>query len=70
MGSLSIWHWLILLIYLGLLGLFMVAAVRIAHRTGFSGWWTVLLRIPLVNIIVIWRFSKARWPAFEGRISR
>ena len=65
MGGLSIWHLLIVLVYLGLLVLFWVSVVRIARRTGFSGWWTLLLVIPLANIIVIWRFSKVRWPAFD-----
>lgn len=69
MGGLSIFHLLIVLIYLGFVVLFWISVVRIAHRTGLSGCWTVLLVIPLVNIFVVWRFSKARWPAFDARIS-
>lgn len=36
--------------------------VRILHKAGFSGWWFLLLLIPVVNIIMVWVFAYAKWP--------
>lgn len=59
MGSFSIWHWLVLIIYFVIFG---VPTWRILTRTGHSGWWSFLLLVPLVNIIAFWIFSYKRWP--------
>ena len=34
----------------------------VAKKAGFSRWWSLLLVIPLVNLIVIWVFSFMEWP--------
>lgn len=36
--------------------------VRILHKAGYSGWWTLLLFLPAVNIIMVWAFAFAKWP--------
>lgn len=64
MGSLSIWHWLIVLIYLFI---FIVPAWRIASKAGFSGAWSLLMIVPLVNLILIWIFAFVRWPAVRDQ---
>ena len=38
---------------------------RIFQRTGISGWWALLMLIPLLNIAVLWIFAFARWPALD-----
>lgn len=63
MGSISIWHWLIVIAEIWLLIAFWIAMVRILKRVGYSGWWSLLALVPIVNVIALWRFSKARWPA-------
>ncbi|MDQ0394989.1 hypothetical protein [Labrys monachus] len=65
MDSFSIWHWLILLIYVGVAIVYWVSLVRILNRAGYSGWWSLLTLVPLVNIYALWRFSRARWPALD-----
>ena len=40
----------------------MVPAWRIAKKAGYSGALSLLLLIPLVNIVVIWIFAFAKWP--------
>jgi hypothetical protein len=65
MGSFSIWHWLILIIEVFAMIGYWVSVVRILNRTGFSGWWSLLTLVPLVNIYGLWRFSKAKWPAVD-----
>ena len=35
----------------------------IAKKAGYSGWWALTMMIPIVNIIMVWVFSFAKWPA-------
>lgn len=62
MGQLSSWHWLILL---ATVVLFMYPYVRIIKRAGFSGWWVLTMFVPIVNLIMIWVFALAKWPAID-----
>jgi hypothetical protein len=40
---------------------------KIWQRTGHSGWWGLLMLVPLVNIISIWVLAYKEWPALSGR---
>lgn len=60
MGSMSIMHWLIVLI---ILAAYVVPVVKILHQAGYSGWWVLISFIPLGNIVGLWIFAFARWPA-------
>jgi hypothetical protein len=42
-----------------------VPAVKVLPRVGFSGWWSILIFVPLVNIIALWIFAFGRWPIDE-----
>jgi uncharacterized membrane protein YhaH (DUF805 family) len=42
--------------------------VRILKKAGYSGWWSVLMVVPLVNIVMVWVFAFADWPALKARI--
>ena len=35
---------------------------RICTRAGFSGWWSLLVVVPLLNLIMLWVFAYAKWP--------
>ena len=37
-----------------------------AKKAGFSKWWSLLLIVPVANIVVIWVFSTISWPAEKG----
>lgn len=37
-------------------------SIRILHKAGFSGWWALLLLIPIVNIVFVWVFAFINWP--------
>jgi ATP/ADP translocase len=52
-------HW-----FVGLVGflLFVIPAVKIVRKAGYSGWWVVASLIPFVNVIMFWVFAFARWP--------
>jgi uncharacterized membrane protein YhaH (DUF805 family) len=32
----------------------LLSCVRLLHRTGHSGWWALLMFVPLVNVIGLW----------------
>ena len=59
MGSFSIWHFIILLLYLVV---FVVPSWRIVSKAGYSGAWALLMLVPLVNIVALWLFAFSRWP--------
>jgi len=35
---------------------------RIATKAGFSGVWSLLMLVPLLNIVMMWVFAFAKWP--------
>jgi hypothetical protein len=39
-----------------------VAIVRIVQRAGSSGWWTLFILVPVVNMAALWYFAFADWP--------
>jgi len=64
MGSFSIFHWLIVIV---LLALYFVPIVRILQKAGYSGWWCLIVFVPLVNIIMFYVFAFANWPALRDK---
>lgn len=66
MGSFSIMHWLVVGIFFAI---FLVPIANIVHRAGLSRWWCILAIIPLINVIALWIFAFARWPAIDERPS-
>ncbi|PMS16021.1 hypothetical protein C0Z18_25205 [Trinickia dabaoshanensis] len=62
MGAMNIWAWLIGIVFtLAML----YPYVRIIRRTGHSGWWFLTMLVPVVNLIMIWVFAFAKWPAVD-----
>ena len=57
--------------FVGLVFVIIVLAItvipffRIFQRTGRSGWWALLMVIPLINLVVLWIIAFARWPAVD-----
>ena len=60
MGTFSLWHWLIVLV---IVGFFIWIYARIAQKAGFSGWWSLIMFVPLVNLVMVWVFAFIGWPA-------
>lgn len=70
MGSFSIIHWLILLIYAAVI---VVPTAQIVRKAGFSRWWSVLATVPLVNLVALWLFAFSNWrvlPAPQDEAAR
>jgi hypothetical protein len=59
MGSLSVFHLLIVILVLAII---IVPGVKIIQKAGYSGWWILLWFVPLANIIMLWVFAFADWP--------
>jgi uncharacterized membrane protein YhaH (DUF805 family) len=49
------------------LAIVVVPVWRILGRTGHSGWWCLLMFIPLVNIVGLWVFAFVSWPARDRK---
>ena len=60
MGAFSFVHWFITLAFT--LAVFLVPAVMILRKAGYSGWWCLLGFVPIVNIVMFWVFAFADWP--------
>lgn len=39
--------------------------VRIIRRAGYSGWWTLAVFVPILNVVMLWVFAFAKWPALS-----
>lgn len=59
MGSLSIWHWMIAIFWLSII---IVPGWRIASKAGYSGAFSLLLLVPVLNLIMVWVFAFSQWP--------
>ena len=38
---------------------------RILGKAGRSPWWSLLMVLPVVNLVLIWVFAFIRWPTIE-----
>jgi uncharacterized membrane protein YhaH (DUF805 family) len=38
---------------------------RVLHKAGYSRWWSLLVLVPLVNLIMLWVFALADWPVLR-----
>ena len=50
-----------------LLILVVVPYWKLWTRTGHSGWWALLMLVPLANLISLWVLAFKGWPALRGR---
>lgn len=52
-------------LWLAVLVVFGYPFFRIVSRTGHSGWWVLLMLLPILNLIMPWVLAFKRWPALE-----
>ncbi len=64
MGGLSVFHLVIVVV---VLILYFIPVVKILNKAGYSGWWSLLILVPLVNIIMFYVFAFADWPVLRGQ---
>lgn len=59
MGAFSIWHLVILSLFSGV---FVIPAWRILQKAGYPGVLSLLVMVPLLNLVLLWVFAFANWP--------
>jgi hypothetical protein len=57
--TVSIWHWLIVIIVLAAV---IVPFWRIFPRAGMSRWWSLLMVVGPINLILLWVLAFKTWP--------
>jgi hypothetical protein len=62
MQTFGLWHWTILGTIVVLNA---IPISKILGRVGLSKWWTIAFLIPFVNLVALWIFANARWPALN-----
>ena len=65
--GIRIWGLIIIVVALG--ALFVWIYGRILIKVGYSRWLSLLLLVPVVNLILIWVFAFARWPSLDKKTS-
>jgi len=64
MGGLSILHLLIVIV---ILILYFLPIMKILQKAGYSGWWCLIVFVPLVNIVMFYVFAFANWPVLRDK---
>jgi hypothetical protein len=64
MGGLSILHLLIVVV---ILILYFLPIVKILQKAGYSGWWCLIVFVPLVNVVMFYVFAFANWPVLRDK---
>lgn len=63
----SVAHVVELVVFVLLVWAFVAIFGRIVSRAGYSRWWLLTLFVPVLNLIMLWIFAFADWPAARGR---
>jgi uncharacterized membrane protein YhaH (DUF805 family) len=58
MGSLSIWHWIIIIVVMAV----PIPVAKLLKKTGRTGWWALLYFVPILNIIFLWIWAFSAGP--------
>lgn len=61
-SELSVWQVVVALLSLTVMALTALLFRPIAKKAGYSGWWSLIMLVPLLNVIFIWIFSFSKWP--------
>jgi hypothetical protein len=64
MPGFGIAHWVI---FIAVVVLILYPIGRILRRLGLSPFWSLLVFIPLVNLISLWILAFSEWPAGKNR---
>jgi hypothetical protein len=57
-------HWLF---FIALVAVVLYPVGRILSRIGFSPLWSVLVFVPLANLVALWVLATTDWPEQKGR---
>ncbi len=63
MGAFSIWHWLVLILWIA--NIFFTG--RVIWRMGFHPLWVIPLLVPLLETFLLWFAAYKPWPSGSPR---
>lgn len=58
--GISIWQLIIIIV---LIATPILVFGPVVKKAGFSRWWSLLLIVPVINLIMVWVFAFMEWPA-------
>ena len=64
MEGISALHLILTLLALLVINYLIFAPVL--RKAGFSPWWSILMTVPLLNLVLVWIFAFIKWPAESG----
>ena len=67
MFDFSIWYFIAFVFLILIIWAFIAIFGRILNRAGYSRWWLLTTLVPLLNLIMLWVFAFAAWPAAKVR---
>ena len=67
LGGLSVFHFILVIV---VLVLYFVPIVKVLQKAGYSGWWSLIVFVPLVNIIMFYVFAFANLPVLRNDARR
>ena len=67
MPEFGAWHLVGLVVFALLVWAFVAIFGRVLNRAGYSRWWLLTMIVPLLNLIMLWIFAFAEWPAARAR---
>lgn len=67
MFSFGIWPLIALVCLVLIIWAFVAVFGSIVSRAGYSRWWLLTMVIPVLNLVMLWVFAFADWPAARGR---
>lgn len=56
-------HWLLMLLWLAIV---LPPFWKIFSKAGFSGWLSLLIFVPLVNLVILYFVAFAEWPSLRS----
>jgi hypothetical protein len=67
MFNLGIWLLIGIVVLVLIIWVFIVVFGRIVNRAGYSRWWLLTMVVPLLNLVMLWIFAFADWPAADAK---
>jgi hypothetical protein len=55
----------LVLVYLAILVISIIAAVKVVTKAGYSGWWVLIVFVPVVGVIMALVFAFSDWPVLR-----
>jgi hypothetical protein len=65
--NLAIFYSLGLIALIIFLIMYFIPLTQIVRKAGYSGWWVLVLFVPLLNMVMLWVFAFASWPNLRDR---